>query len=84
MVDDNRVLVRPPSRATQPDTLEQLSRRERDVLELLARGLSNDEIAQTLTIAVNTVKMHVKNIYAKLNVRNRTQAAVRARELRLV
>jgi ATP/maltotriose-dependent transcriptional regulator MalT len=63
---------------------EPLSRRERDVLRLLATGLSNSEIAHSLTIAVNTVKMHVKNIYAKLGVRNRAQATIRARQLQLV
>jgi LuxR family maltose regulon positive regulatory protein len=58
-----------------------LSRREHDVLRLLVRGMSNSEIAQTLTITVNTVKMHIKNIYAKLGVRNRAQVIIRAQQL---
>jgi LuxR family maltose regulon positive regulatory protein len=68
-----------PSSSTDP-----LSRREREVLRLIAAGLTNQEIAQELTVAVSTVKTHLKNIYAKLGVRNRTQAAARGRELDLV
>lgn len=58
-----------------------LSRRERDVLRLLVQGMSNSEIAQALTITINTVKMHVRNIYAKLGVRNRAQAIIRGQQL---
>jgi LuxR family maltose regulon positive regulatory protein len=54
------------------------------VLELLAQGLSNREIAERLFITVGTVKTHVHNIYGKLGVRGRTQAAARARELGLL
>jgi LuxR family maltose regulon positive regulatory protein len=63
---------------------ELLSRREREVLKLLATGASNQEIAAHLVIAPNTAKRHVKHILAKLAVTNRVQAVVRARELHLL
>jgi LuxR family maltose regulon positive regulatory protein len=64
--------------------LESLSEREQDVLQLLAAGQSNREIAQHLIVGLNTVKTHVKSIYAKLDVHSRTQALVRAQALRLL
>jgi DNA-binding NarL/FixJ family response regulator len=63
---------------------ERLSPREREVLELLARGQTNREIAQHLTVSLSTVKIHVEHILAKLGVSDRTQAAVRAIELGLL
>jgi ATP/maltotriose-dependent transcriptional regulator MalT len=54
------------------------------VLEVLARGASNQEIAKTLVIAPNTVKRHVQSILAKLGVRNRTQAVARAWQVDLL
>lgn len=64
--------------------VEPLSAREMEVLELLAAGASNQEIADRLVIAPNTAKRHVKHILAKLAVNNRTQAAARAREVGLL
>jgi LuxR family maltose regulon positive regulatory protein len=61
--------------------VEPLSERELEVLQEIASGASNREIGQRLYIAESTVKRHVHNIFGKLNVRNRTQAAVRARDL---
>ena len=61
--------------------VEPLSQRELEVLQLLASGLSNKNIAQTLVIAVSTVKKHLKNIYQKLNAHSRTEAIASAREL---
>ncbi|RAQ96397.1 DNA-binding response regulator [Thermogemmatispora tikiterensis] len=63
---------------------EGLSARERDVLRLLAQGASNREIAQQLCLAEGTVKNHVSNILSKLQVTNRTQAASKARERKLI
>ena len=63
---------------------EPLSSREQEVLAQLARGASNREIAVALSIAEGTVKNHVTNILGKLGVRDRTQAALQARELGLL
>jgi len=62
---------------------EPLSEREVEVLHLIAQGHSNQEIADRLFVAVSTIKTHVGNIYAKLGVSSRVQAAGRARELNL-
>ncbi len=64
--------------------IDPVSAREQEVLELLAQGASNQDIAHTLTIAPNTVKRHVQAILAKLNASNRTQAVARARTLDLL
>jgi ATP/maltotriose-dependent transcriptional regulator MalT len=64
--------------------LEPLSARELQVLDLLAEGLTNREIAQRLYLSPNTVRVHTFHIYGKLGVNNRTQAAGRARELGLL
>lgn len=61
-----------------------LSPREREILALLGTGGSNKEIADRLNLAEGTVKNHVTNILSKLDVRDRTQAALRARQLGLV
>lgn len=63
--------------------LNPLSERELEVLRWLASGVSNREISRRLYITEATVKRHVYNIFGKLNVRNRTQAALQARELGL-
>jgi LuxR family maltose regulon positive regulatory protein len=74
-----------PSRVAQsPALVEQISQREHDVLNLIAIGASNREIADQLVIALPTVKKHISNILGKLNVTNRTQAIARARELGLL
>lgn len=64
--------------------VEPISEREQGVLELIAKGLSNQAIADQLHISLHTVKTHARRINAKLDVRSRTQAIVRARELRLL
>jgi LuxR family maltose regulon positive regulatory protein len=67
-----------------PALTELLSERELEVLRLIAVGLTNREIAETLVIALGTAKAHTASIYAKLDVHNRTQAVARARELGLL
>ncbi len=66
------------------ELIEPLSEREREVLQLLSSGASNREIAEALVIAQGTVKNHVTSILGKLGVRDRTQAAIKARELGLI
>jgi NarL family two-component system response regulator LiaR len=66
------------------DLLADLSERELEVLRLIARGMSNKEIAETLTIAEGTVKSHVSNILSKLHLAHRTQAALYALKRKLV
>jgi LuxR family maltose regulon positive regulatory protein len=73
-----------PPTLIPPSLIESLSKRELEVLNHLAAGLTNREIAEKLVITVGTVKRHVSNIYAKLDVRSRTQAVAKARELDLL
>jgi len=56
---------------------ESLSRREQEVLELLAQGCSNKDIAHKLCISIETVTWHLRHVYSKLHVRSRTQAALK-------
>jgi DNA-binding CsgD family transcriptional regulator len=61
-----------------------ISKREYEVLELIAQGLSNQEIADKLFVSVSTVKSHTANIFAKLDARRRTHAIQRAKELHII
>ncbi len=61
-----------------------LSERELEVLQRIAAGMSNHEIAQEFVVSVGTIKTHINNLYGKLNVHSRTQAIARARELHLL
>jgi LuxR family maltose regulon positive regulatory protein len=67
-----------------PDPYQALSDREYEVLHLVARGYSNREIAAALFVTLGTVKKHLNNIFGKLQVKNRTEAVARARELQLL
>jgi LuxR family maltose regulon positive regulatory protein len=71
----------PSTKAPKTELVEPLSERELEVLELIAEGLTNPEIASRLFLALNTVKAHSRNIYGKLDVHNRMQAVARARAL---
>ena len=79
------ILISPDFVFDQP-ALDRLgiSKREFEVLGLIASGLSNQEIADKLFVSVNTIKSHSSNLFQKLNVSRRTQAIQRAKELRLI
>jgi LuxR family maltose regulon positive regulatory protein len=72
-----------PLPSVQP-LIEPLSRRELEVLRLIAQGQSNQEISERLVLALETVKGHNKKIFGKLQVQRRTEAVARARELGLL
>jgi LuxR family maltose regulon positive regulatory protein len=87
--------IRPPQndRASQPDAAaqpagtlqsESLSQRELEILQLICDGCSNQEIAEKLVISLHTVKKHTSNIFAKLGVSSRTQAAARGHQMNLL
>src|SRR3954470_5680958 len=69
---------------SRPEAVEELTAREREVLELMGRGLSNGEIAQTLVISEVTVKSHIGRIFTKLDLRDRAAAIVYAFDRGLV
>ncbi|TMR98970.1 response regulator transcription factor [Nonomuraea basaltis] len=75
-----RVLSALTSQATGPRPLPELTDREREVLHLLATGLTNTAIAQRLFLSEKTVRNHVSNIFAKLGVSDRASAVARARD----
>ena len=82
MVDE--FVRRPPPGTARPSALDELTPRELDVLKLIARGLSNANIATSLFLSEATVRTHVSRVLAKLQVRDRTQAVVIAYESGLV
>lgn len=78
---------KPESRTIDPDLTdlaEPLSCREEDVIRLMGRGLSNQEIAESLCISPHTVRAHATKIYAKLGVNNRARAIHKARQLSIL
>jgi len=72
-----------PSKTQDPNSelIEPLSEREIEVLQLIAEGLTNQEIATRLFLSLHTVKVHARNIYGKLGVKNRTQAVAKGKAL---
>jgi len=74
----------PKAAVPQQNLVEPLSERELEILEVLATGASNREIANELFITEGTVKNHVTNILGKLGVRDRTQAALKAKDMGLI
>jgi len=79
------VIASPDFKLNEPE-LQRLgiSKREYEVLELIAQGLSNQEIAEKLFVSLNTIKTHSSNLFMKLDARRRTQAIHRAKELGLL
>ena len=79
------VIATPDFKLNEPE-LQRLgiSKREYEVLELMAQGLSNQEIADKLFASLNTIKTHSSNLFVKLDARRRTQAVRRAKELGLL
>jgi DNA-binding NarL/FixJ family response regulator len=76
--------ARPESRLPAPSALKQLTAREREVLGLIALGLTNDDVARHLVLGMTTVKTHVTRILMKLGVHDRAQAVAAAYQLGLV
>ena len=74
----------PPGKESSPAEIEQLSPSELRVLRYLPTNLSRPEIASELSVSVNTVNTHIRNIYAKLQAQDRSSAVRRAREMRLL
>lgn len=81
---DARPSPQPSPLSPTPSLIEPLSERELEILRHLSQGASNREIANTLYITEGTVKNHITNILGKLGVRDRTQAALKAREMGLI
>ncbi|MGC4016419.1 MAG: response regulator transcription factor [Luteolibacter sp.] len=78
----SRTIDVPKSKATLSPTLDRLSQRQLEVLELLAQGLTYKEVAQALSLSFSTVHRHVECLYTKLGVHSRTQAVVKFMEAR--
>lgn len=81
-----KVIIAPPDFTLNEPELRRLgiSKREYEVLELIAQGLSNQEIAGKLFVSLNTVKTHSSHLFMKLDARRRTEAIRRAQELKLL
>jgi LuxR family maltose regulon positive regulatory protein len=73
-----------PTYSESAPPIEPLSEREVEVLRLIVAGYSNEEIANTLTLAMSTVKWYVNTLYSKLHVKTRSQAIARVHELKLL
>jgi len=66
--------------AAETKTFPELTEREREILKLIAQGLTNPAIAEKLVLSPKTIRNHVSNIFSKLQVNNRAQAIVKARQ----
>ncbi len=83
---EKEVLIQKDDFTVDQKKLEQLniSKREYEVLQLISKGMSNQQIAETLFVSENTVKKHISSLFLKLDVERRTEAIHKARELNLV
>lgn len=87
VVVEKEILIKQPDKfVLNVEALEELdlTPREYEVLQLIAQGHSNAEIARHLFLSVSTIKTHVSNLYAKMEVKNRVQAIEQARKLRII
>lgn len=86
------ILKNKKATSQKPDTIKEskciekfnLNDREYEILHLIAKGLSNKEIAEQLFLALPTIKTHISNLYLKLDVKSRTQAIYKAQSLNLI
>jgi LuxR family maltose regulon positive regulatory protein len=81
---EEKIIEPSKAQAPYPELIEPLSEREIEVLQLISKGYTNPEIAARLYLSLNTVKVHTRNIYGKLDVHNRAQAIARAQALGLL
>jgi LuxR family maltose regulon positive regulatory protein len=79
--DDADASIRRTMELTHSSLIEPLSKREIEVLQLIAEGLTNQQVADRLYLSLHTIKVHARNIYGKLGVKNRTQAVAKGRAL---
>ena len=86
IVEKEVYIVNQPNGEINQKLIEELelSKRELEVLDLIAAGLSNEEIAEKLFISMNTIKTHTSNIFLKLDVKRRTQAVEKAKRLNII
>ncbi len=88
-IKEESATLTPPTLSREKITLRSpadfnISNREYEVLQLIARGYSNQEIADTLYVSISTIKTHTSNLFSKLDVKRRTQAVQKAVELALI
>jgi len=83
-LDESEGATSTKSKVDQSELIEPLSEREIEVLQLIAEGLTNQEICSRLCVSLNTAKTHTRNIYAKLGVHTRTQAVAKGRALGII
>jgi DNA-binding CsgD family transcriptional regulator len=85
IIIEKEVLVTPGSVINETEAaLFNLSKRELEVLQLMAKGLSNAEIAEQLFVSLNTIKTHSSKIFEKLEVKRRTQAVEKSKQLNII
>lgn len=86
VVEKEIIIERTPEPGINQNAIESLnlSKRELEILQLMAEGLTNNEIGERLFLSVNTIKTHLSRIFEKLDVTRRTQAVDKAKKLRIL